>query len=683
MNVYSDISCIKGVGPKARENLNKCGIFTVIDLLLYFPRDYKEVTLYGNLNDANNKEEVIINATLLEIKRDIRTKGGKVLTTLLFSEGENIFKCQWFNQPYMKNHFVIGNIYLLKGKIQIYKGENTLINPSVVKENILSKDTSLTRSIMPIYSLKEGVKNKLLVNLIDQVLKEISIEENLPEEIINRYKFCSLNKAISIIHKPKDINELHEAKRRLKFQELFTYSLKTLLLRNYRNKSNNGTAFKIYDEVNELMSSLPYELTNAQKRVITEILADQKQSRCMNRLVQGDVGSGKTIVAIIALFNIVKNGYQGAFMVPTEILAKQHYKEILKILDAFNVKVELLTGSTTKKQKEKIKEDLKAGNIDIIIGTHTLIEDDVEFYNLGLIITDEQHRFGVMQRSKFFNKGANIDVLVMTATPIPRTMALYLYGDLDISLIDELPPGRQKIHTYCIDIKKKDRAYNFAQREIDEGRQVYIVCPLVEENEDLKLSSVEKLYNELKQSYFQNIEIAILHGKMSSKDKDAIMERFKSNEIKILISTTVIEVGINVPNASLMVVENSERFGLAQLHQLRGRVGRGQYKSYCILLSEIKNEVTKQRMETMVNSSDGFYIAEQDLKIRGTGEIFGLRQHGDEGFILSNLAEDMNLLKEANKEAKYIIKSEDENYKQLINYIYNKLQNSSKYICFN
>lgn len=683
MNVYSDISCIKGVGPKVCQILNKCGIFTVIDLLLYFPRDYKEVNLYENLNDVNNKEEVIINAALLEIKRDIRTKGGKVLTTLLFSEGENIFKCQWFNQPYMKNHFVIGNVYLLKGKIQIYKGENTLLNPSVVKENILSKDVKLSKSIMPIYPLKEGIKNKLLIKLINEALSQVSIEENLPEEIVNRYKFCSLNKAMSVIHKPKDINELQEAKRRLKFQELFTYSLKTLLLRNYRDKSNNGIAFKIYDEINNLMDSLPYNLTNAQKRVVTEILSDQKRNKCMNRLVQGDVGSGKTIVAIIALFNIVKNGYQGAFMVPTEILAKQHYKETLKILSSFNVRVELLTGSTSKKEKEKIKGNLKEGNIDIIIGTHALIEDNVEFANLGLIITDEQHRFGVMQRSKFFNKGTNIDVLVMTATPIPRTMALYLYGDLDISLIDELPPGRQKIYTYCIDIKKRYRAYNFAQKEIEEGRQVYIVCPLVEENEDLKLSSVEKLYDELKENYFKDIEIAILHGKMSSKDKDIIMEKFKSNEIKILISTTVIEVGINVPNASLMIVENSERFGLAQLHQLRGRVGRGPYKSYCILLSEIKNEITKKRMETMVNSSDGFYIAEQDLQIRGTGEIFGLRQHGDEGFILSNLSEDINLLKEANREAKDIIKSENENYKLLINYIYNKLENSSKYICFN
>lgn len=682
MDVYSSISCIKGVGPKTLEDLNKCGIFNIMDLLLYFPRDYKEVLICNSINDVTEKGQVMLKGRVIEIKKDIRTKNRKVLSTVVFESEDSTFKCKWFNQPYIKNYFKINNYYALKGRADIFNGERILVNPTILKNTeINSKENS--KNIMAIYPLRGNIKNNTIAKFVNEVLNNIQIEENLPHWIISKYKFCSLDSAIRNIHNPLNDNVLYEAKKRLKFQELFTYSLKILILKQYRNKNNKGIEYKITPELNELKEKLPFKLTNAQSRVIKEILIDEKKPIGMNRLVQGDVGSGKTIIGIIAMFNVVKNGYQAVLMAPTEILAGQHYNEISKILEDFNLNIKLLCGSTSKKEKEEIKKDLKEGNIDIIVGTHALIEDDVEFYKLGLVVTDEQHRFGVMQRSKLFNKGENVDVLVMTATPIPRTLSLYLYGDLDISIIDELPPGRQKIDTYCINKNEKHRAYNFALKEIQKGRQVYVVCPLVEENVDLDLTSVEALYEELKEKYFKEVEISILHGKMSPKEKNEIMQKFKDGQIKVLISTTVIEVGINVPNATLMIIENAERFGLAQLHQLRGRVGRGSEKSYCILTADIKNSITKKRMETMVNSNDGFYIAEQDLKIRGSGEIFGFRQHGEEGFILCSIVDDIELLKQSNMEARNILESNNEEDKIILKYIVNKIENNSKYICFN
>ncbi|KAJ51520.1 ATP-dependent DNA helicase RecG [Clostridium tetanomorphum] len=682
MDVYSNINCIKGVGPKTETDLNKCGIYTVMDLLLYFPRDYKKVLLYNDLNSVKSRDEVILFGNVVEIRKDIRTRTGKILSTVVFEKDDSLFKCKWFNQPYIKNYFRINKSYILKGKIDIFNGEKIIVNPTILKD----KDIDLNNkkeTIMPIYPLRGNIKNNTIAKLIKKVLSFIEIEENLPEWIIEKYRFCSLDKGIRNIHNPINNEILYEARRRLKFQELFTYSLKILMLKEYKKINTEGISFNIVPELKELKDKLPFKLTNSQSKVIREILLDSKRPIQMNRLVQGDVGSGKTIVGILSMFNVVRNGYQAVLMAPTEILAQQHYKEVSKILNDFNLNIRLLSGSTPKKEKEQVKKELKEGKIDIIIGTHALIEDDVEFYKLGFVITDEQHRFGVIQRSKLFNKGTSVDVLVMTATPIPRTLALYLYGDLDVSIIDELPPGRQKIDTYCINKKEKGRVYSFALKEIHKGRQVYIVCPLVDENNDLDLTSVQFLYEELKNKYFRDIDIAILHGKMKPKEKNDIMNKFKNNEIKVLISTTVIEVGINVPNATLMIIENAERFGLAQLHQLRGRVGRGGEKSYCILIADIKNSITKKRMETMVSSNDGFYIAEQDLKIRGSGEIFGFRQHGEEGFILSDIMEDIDLLKKSNSEAKKIISSQDEKDKKIIKYILCKIDNNSKYICFN
>ncbi len=677
MNIYSSVTAIKGVGPKMAEKLGQCGIYSVLDLLLYFPRDYESIFIVDELNDINGKEKVILEVEVERILPDIRTKTRKVMTTIRFSHKGVAVKGLWFNQPYVKTGFRVGSKYVISGTLEKQGREFVIMNAIIMRNT-----TAESSDIMAKYPLKEDISNTFINKIVTEVLNLVIIEENLPRWIVEEQSFISLNDAIRNIHNPKSLRMLDEARRRLKFQELFTYSLKLIALKN-RNLSSKGISFKISQELKKFKEKLPFELTEAQTRTVREILRDQKASAPMNRLVQGDVGSGKTIVALIALFNVVKNGYQGAMMAPTEILAKQHLYEAEKLYKDFNIKVELLTGSTTEKNKGLIKERLANGEIDILIGTHALIEDNVVFNNLGLIITDEQHRFGVGQRTRLGNKREDIDVLVMSATPIPRTLCLYMYGDLDVSIIDTLPPGRKPIDTYYLSKEEKSRVYNFALQEIAKGRQVYVVCPLVEENEDLKLSSVESLYEELKKSYFKSVEIAILHGKMSNKDKNFIMGEFKAGKIEVLISTTVIEVGVNVPNATMMIIENAERFGLSQLHQLRGRVGRGDFKSYCVLVANIKSETTKRRMEIMKKSSDGFYIAEQDLQLRGSGEMFGMRQSGDNGLILSDLSEDFQLFKLANIEAKKFFDKKDDENQRILKEIIMNLERSTKYICFN
>lgn len=559
------------------------------------------------------------------------------------------------------------------------KVNNTL---EVINPLIPCKEANKSE-ILPIYTLKNGLTNKILVKLINEILKNMIIKENLPEEIVKKYKLISLDKAIRNIHFPVGRGELQSAINRLKFQELFTYSLKIIMMKAHIKKENSGISFKMSPLLKDLKESLPYTLTNAQSRTLREILLDQKRNIAMNRLVQGDVGSGKTLVALISMFNVYMNGYQTVLMAPTEILANQHYAEAKKYLDKFGVDIELLTGSTKEKEKKRIKEKIASGKEIMLIGTHALIQDDVELNNLGLVVTDEQHRFGVEQRSRLINKNKRADVLVMTATPIPRTLSLYLYSDLDISIIDELPPGRKPIDTMLVDMNRRMKAYNFALNEVEKGRQFYIVSPLIEENEKLNLNSVEKIYEELKNGIFKDVRIEILHGKMAGKDKDKIINTFKNGEIKGIISTTVIEVGVNVPNSTMMIIENAERFGLAQLHQLRGRVGRGEHKSYCILIANTKNDITRRRMEIMTESSDGFYIAEEDLKLRGAGEVFGMRQHGDEGFILANVVDDINILKCANHEAKLIVNNINEDNKKLCTEIMRGIERNSRYICFN
>ena len=677
INIYDDIGLVKGVGPKLKERLNKVGIFTVLDLLLYFPRDYEflndDISLNGDISD----EKAILKCKVQSYGSSIRTRNGKTLTTINFTYNNLKVIGKWFNQPYIKRNFILGNEYNLMGKFK--KVNNTL---EVINPLIPCKEANKSE-ILPIYTLKNGLTNKILVKLINEILKNMIIKENLPEEIVKKYKLISLDKAIRSIHFPEGRGELQSAINRLKFQELFTYSLKIIMMKAHIKKENSGISFKMSPLLKDLKESLPYTLTNAQSRTLREILLDQKRNIAMNRLVQGDVGSGKTLVALISMFNVYMNGYQTVLMAPTEILANQHYAEAKKYLDKFGVDIELLTGSTKEKEKKRIKEKIASGKEIMLIGTHALIQDDVELNNLGLVVTDEQHRFGVEQRSRLINKNKRADVLVMTATPIPRTLSLYLYSDLDISIIDELPPGRKPIDTMLVDMNQRMKAYNFALKEVGKGRQFYIVSPLIEENEKLNLNSVEKIYEELKNGIFKDVRIEILHGKMSGKDKDKIINTFKNGEIKGIISTTVIEVGVNVPNSTMMIIENAERFGLAQLHQLRGRVGRGEHKSYCILIANTKNDITRRRMEIMTESSDGFYIAEEDLKLRGAGEVFGMRQHGDEGFILANVVDDINILKCANHEAKLIVNNINEDNKKLCTEIMRGIERNSRYICFN
>ncbi|MDK0842161.1 ATP-dependent DNA helicase RecG [Clostridium perfringens] len=677
INIYDDIGLVKGVGPKLKERLNKVGIFTVLDLLLYFPRDYEflndDISLNGDISD----EKAILKCKVQSYGSSIRTRNGKTLTTINFTYNNLKVIGKWFNQPYIKRNFILGNEYNLMGKFK--KVNNTL---EVINPLIPCKEANKSE-ILPIYTLKNGLTNKILVKLINEILKNMIIKENLPDEIVKKYKLISLDKAIRSIHFPEGRGELQSAINRLKFQELFTYSLKIIMMKTHIKKENSGISFKMSPLLKDLKESLPYTLTNAQSRTLREILLDQKRNIAMNRLVQGDVVSGKTLVALISMFNVYMNGYQTVLMAPTEILANQHYAEAKKYLDKFGVDIELLTGSTKEKEKKRIKEKIASGKEIMLIGTHALIQDDVELNNLGLVVTDEQHRFGVEQRSRLINKNKRADVLVMTATPIPRTLSLYLYSDLDISIIDELPPGRKPIDTMLVDMNQRMKAYNFALKEVEKGRQFYIVSPLIEENEKLNLNSVEKIYEELKNGIFKDVRIEILHGKMAGKDKDKIINTFKNGEIKGIISTTVIEVGVNVPNSTMMIIENAERFGLAQLHQLRGRVGRGEHKSYCILIANTKNDITRRRMEIMTESSDGFYIAEEDLKLRGAGEVFGMRQHGDEGFILANVVDDINILKCANHEAKLIVNNINEDNKKLCTEIMRGIERNSRYICFN
>lgn len=682
MNIYDDVSLLKGVGPKTKEQLNNCGIYKMIDLLLYFPKGYESIQYCSDIGSLNiDKKNIIINCTYKRSLLNHRSKTGKMISTLIFNDGVSDFKCIWFNQPYITNNFKVGCSYLLSGVIEIYNKEKLLINPKVNNNSSRFKDNA-KKIIIPKYNLSCNLTNSTFIKLISQILNCIEIKETFPKHIIEKYNLCSLNFAIKNIHEPIKENELVKATFRLKFQELFSYSLKIFLLKKLNN-TKKGIEFTVSPELKLLKEHLPFKLTYAQSRVIREIINDEKSVKPMNRLLQGDVGSGKTIVAFIGMFNVVKNSYQAAMIAPTEILATQHFNECKKLFNDFDIKIEILTGSISEKKKSDIKNRLKEGTIDIIIGTHALFENNVEFNNLGLVVTDELHRFGVMQRSKLFNKGGNIDILVMTATPIPRTLSLYMYGDLDVSIIDELPPNRKQIKTYCIDKSSRDRVYNFAKKTVNQGNQVYIVCPLVEDNDAMNLISVEFLYEDLKNRFFKDIPTKIMHGKMNNKEKNGTMEEFKNGTVKILISTTVIEVGVNIPNATLMIIEDAERFGLAQLHQLRGRVGRGSDESYCVLIADIKKENIKKRMNIIKNSTDGFNIAEEDLKLRGSGELFGYRQHGENGLILSDIFEDIDKFKKANEEAKEILQSNSKEDKEFVEELMKKMEQDTKFICFN
>lgn len=650
------INKIKGVGPKREKILNRLGIFTIKDLLYFFPREFEDRSKISNLN-----EDIIGEFATLEIVTTgrpsvLRPRRNMSILKIPFVQEDVKGELIWFNQDYLKNTIFPGREYKVYGRVQKNGKKYEVHNPII---ELKGKEDKIGK-IIPIYNLTEGISNNQLINIINNAIdRYLKYEvELLPKNIENKYQLVSRKEAIQNIHFPSDLLILERAKRRLIFEELFFLQLGLFLFKNINSKNEDAIQFDKKIEMKELLESLPFQLTKAQTRSFREISRDMESKKVMNRLLQGDVGSGKTIVAILSMFKAVKNGYQVAMMVPTEVLAKQQYESLKETFKDFDINVELLTGSVKEKEKIKIKENLLANKINIVIGTHALIQEDVVFHKLGLVITDEQHRFGVMQRQLLNKKGKNPDCLVMTATPIPRTLAYILYGDLDISVIDELPPNRKKISTFSVGVDYIERINKFVDKELSMGRQAYIVAPLVEDSDELKAYSVESLYNKYLQSNLSKYKIDYVHGKLKSDEKDDIMNRFKNKEIDILISTTVIEVGVNVPNASIMVIFNAERFGLAQLHQLRGRVGRGEYKSYCILINEKLTDISLERMKIMIESEDGFEISEKDLELRGPGEFFGTRQHGLPELKIANLFEHMEILKLVQLECKEILKDD-------------------------
>lgn len=636
-----DIGEIKGVGPKMLGYLKGMGISTVRDAVYYFPRTYEDRNNIKPIGELVDGEFVGLRVEAVRVLQSGRSYSGKNVTKILFKNETGSIVGVWFNQPYMKNAFKAGENLFICGKVS-RKLNEVQLNDIEYEKN----DGEAPGGINPVYTANKNISQKLLRKIIKQALEQVDDSEEILSKNTRRiFGLPDIKNALINIHFPRDKSMIDTSLYRLKFDELLVFQLCLYIAKHEYIKARVAPEIKVSPVLSDIKAQLSFELTKAQAKAVREILSDMKKKSPMNRLVQGDVGSGKTIVAVLGLLNTALAGYQAAMMAPTEILAEQHYIFLSGIAQQHNVKVGLIKGSTPKKEKLRVLEALRDGSIHIVIGTHALIQESVEFKNLAMVVTDEQHRFGVRQRATLINKGNNPHVLVMTATPIPRTLALFIYGDMDISIIDELPPGRKKIDTYYMRTDKRDRMYHFIKKELEQGRQAYIICPLVEESEKLDLEAAVDTFNKLRELYFNEFKVGLLHGKMSPSEKDGIMDNFKKGEIHILVSTTVVEVGVNVPNATIMVIENAERFGLSQLHQLRGRVGRGEYKSHCILVSDVRSKEFGERMKIMMETNDGFKIADKDLELRGSGEFFGFRQHGLPELRLSDIVRDIELVK--------------------------------------
>ena len=650
------IKYIKGVGESRLSLLNKLDINTVSDLLTHYPKDYEDRTQMKNIADLQNGELCSFEGTIVSNVNEARPRKGMSISKVAIQDSTAKITAVWFNQKYIKSSFSIGSNYMFYGKVERKLNKLQIVNP--VFEKVDNKQLKKSLKILPVYSTTKNLSQNILRTIMQEALKSlenVKLQDMIPSYVREKYSLADLMCCVNQIHFPDSADARENARYRLVFEELFMLQLGLLSYKSLATVSRQGIKYTVTEDMDQLIHSLPFQLTDAQNKVFAEVEQDMESENVMNRLVQGDVGSGKTIIAVLALFKAVRCGYQGALMVPTEILAEQHYKSIQPLLNRFDITVELLSGSHSKKRKQAVFEALRSGSVDVVIGTHALIEDTVEFNKLGLVVTDEQHRFGVRQRSILTEKGQNPDVLVMTATPIPRTLALILYGDLDISIIDQLPPGRKPIKTYTVNETMRERINNFIRQTVKEGQQVYIVCPLVEESEEIDAKSAVVTAEDISSNVFKDLNVDIIHGKMKSSEKESIMKSFVSGDISILVSTTIIEVGVNVPNATLMVIENAERFGLAQLHQLRGRVGRGGTQSYCVLFNQSNSKVSKERMKVMTQSNDGFVISEKDLELRGPGDFFGTKQHGLPELKIANLYRDIEILKQAQESAKQMI----------------------------
>lgn len=649
----AELKDVKGIGPKSLSLLNKIGIFTIDDLVTHYPFRY-DLLKRDDLSKVGDGEKIIIDGKIESVPLLMRFKAGLNKMNFRLVTQSGVVGVSIFNRAFLKNQLSVGTGVTVIGKLDKTKN---VITASDIKMDMLTN----SMKIESVYHCTSGLTNKNISTYINMALLMYGkdINDNIPEEYINRYNFLNKKTSLNIIHNPSSLEKLKEVKIRLKYEELFEFMFKINYLKQINKKKNNGLCRTIdKNTLNKFIESIPFKLTNDQLKAVDEIISDLEESHRMNRLLQGDVGSGKTVVAFIAMFANFLSGYQSALMAPTEILAAQHYNNLVKFLDGKDIKISLLTGSTTKKEKTEIYKGLEDGTINMVVGTHALIQDEVTYHNLGLVITDEQHRFGVHQRANLQNKGITPDVLYMSATPIPRTYALTIFGDMDVSTIKERPKGRQKIDTYVKKNSEIKDVLDAMYKELKEGHQVYVIAPLIEESENSDLTTVNELKDQMKLAFKDLYKIDIVHGKMASGAKDLIMDQFKENKVQILISTTVVEVGVDVPNATTMVIFDADRFGLSTLHQLRGRVGRGTSKSQCFLVSDSDAE----RLKIMEKEDDGFVISEEDFKLRGHGDLFGTKQSGDMSFKIASIKDDYKILLQAKKDSKeYLLDKNTDN----------------------